>query len=229
MGKKLTTEEFIKKAKEIHGDKYSYDISKYINRRNNIKIECRKHGVFTQQAGSHINGIGCSKCANVCKLTNHEFIQKAKLIHGDKYDYSLVNYKNATIKVEIICPKHGNFKQNTHDHLSGKGCSICRQSKGEQQITKTLIDNDIEFTPQKRFPECKNKKTLPFDFYLPKYNLCIEFQGRQHYEPVKAFGGDDGFDRSLKNDKIKELFCLDNNIKLIKIKYNEKIELDFII
>jgi hypothetical protein len=108
-------------------------------------------------------------------------------------------------------------------HLSGKGCSICNESKGEKLIYNFLVNNNIKFVKQKRFLDCKNVHTLPFDFYLPDYNVCIEYNGEQHYNPVKYFGGIKSFNLQKINDNIKSNYCLQNNIKLIIInKNNEK-------
>ena len=102
-------------------------------------------------------------------------------------------------------------------------CNICskRISKGEYKISNWLKDNKINNMEQYRFDDCRNKYTLPFDFYLPDYNTCIEMDGIQHDEIVEFFGGIDGYNYRKKNDKIKEEFCKKNNIKLIRIKYKD--------
>ena len=125
MGKKLTTKEFIKKAKKIHGDKYDYSNVNYINSRKKVEIICSKHGKFQQKANNHLNGSGCIKCGGKFKKTLKIFIENSKKIHGDKYDYSSVKYVNNFTKIEIICSKHGKFQQNPANHLSGQGCPNC--------------------------------------------------------------------------------------------------------
>ncbi len=127
MPKKLTTEEFIEKAKAVHGDKYDYSKTNLDNRDENgrVCIICSKHGEFWQTPKSHLNGYGCAKCAGCAKMTTQEFIEKAKIIHGDKYDYSKVNYVNTNTKVCIICPVHGEFMQSPNSHLRGAGCPFC--------------------------------------------------------------------------------------------------------
>jgi hypothetical protein len=158
------------------------------------------------------------------KLTTEEFIKDAKLIWGNRFDYSLSNYLSGKAKVLIICKEHGDFVQRASAHLDGQGCPSCRVSKGELEISKILNKNNIEFKIQYKFSECKNIKELPFDFYLSNYNICIEYNGEQHYRPVDYFGGDERFITQLKTDKIKEEYCILNNILLIVIKYNENIE-----
>ena len=101
MSKKLSTEQFIEKAKLVHGDKYDYSVSEYIGYHNRIKIKCKKCGnVFEQFVSKHLSGSNCNICHNGEAISLEEFIEKAKLTHGDKYDYSLVEYKNSKTKVK---------------------------------------------------------------------------------------------------------------------------------
>jgi len=158
------------------------------------------------------------------KLTTEEFIEKAKKIHGNKYDYSKSIFINTRTKLEIICPIHGIFYQKANGHLNGKGCSKCNSSKGEIEVRKFLTNNNIIFEEQKRFKDCKNKLPLPFDFYIPSLNTVIEFQGEQHYTPMKYSNSKEKFIKTKINDKIKKEFCISNNINFIEIKYNEDIE-----
>ncbi len=126
MGKKLTQEEFIEKAKLKHGDKYDYSMVEYKNVRTNVIIVCRKHGEFSQKPNKHISGQGCMMCRSEKNtLTTNVFIEKAILMHKDRYDYSLVDYKYTKNKVIIICKEHGEFKQTPMTHLRGTGCPIC--------------------------------------------------------------------------------------------------------
>jgi len=156
------------------------------------------------------------------KKTAEEFIIEAIKVHGNKYDYSKVNYKGALKKIEIICKKHGSFLQTPNKHLLDRGCPICNSSKGELQIRKFLDKNQIKYIHQKKFNECKNIKPLPFDFYLSEYNTCIEFDGKQHFEPIENWGGESNLMEIQKRDKIKTNYCKKNNINLIRIKFYEK-------
>ena len=224
INKKINNNEFIERAKLIHGDKYDYSLVNYINAKTKITIICKEHGEFNQIASSHTDQkTGCSFCSKKHNYTTDEFIERARLIHGDRYDYSLVNYVNNYTKIEIICPEHGLFEPRPKNHLNGSGCPICRESKGEKEIRKYLIKNNINFKPQHTFQNCRNKKLLPFDFYLPDYNICIEYNGLQHYKPITWFGGEEGFIKQQKRDIIKMEYCKNNNIPLIIIKYNEPI------
>lgn len=125
MGKKLTTEEFIKRAREVHGDKYDYSKVEYDGSHKKVCIICPKHGEFWQDPSSHLAGFGCAECTGRKISSTENWIKKAKKIHGDKYNYSKVEYKNNKTKVCIVCPEHGEFWQTPHDHLEGKGCQKC--------------------------------------------------------------------------------------------------------
>ncbi len=126
MPNKLTTEQFIEKAKEVHGDKYDYSLTKYTNTLHKVKIICPEHGEFEQNANSHLTGNGCNKCWRKRNTTTKEqFIEKARKVHGDKFDYSLVEYLGSHYKVKIICPQHGEFEQKSSSHLAGNGCNDC--------------------------------------------------------------------------------------------------------
>lgn len=129
--KKHDVQSFIKKAISIHGDKYSYThLDALKNTRAKVKIECKEHGIFIQIADQHIHGRGCPKCAiNTIQAKTsmglNDFVKLANIVHGGKYDYSLVDYRNGHTKVKIICPVHGVFEQRPHGHLQKRGCEDC--------------------------------------------------------------------------------------------------------
>ena len=130
--KRSTTEEFIVKAKVIHGDRYGYALVEYVGNAIKVKIICSKHGTFEQTPSEHLVGSGCNKCgidvrAEIRRKTTEQFIASSHEVHGDRYDYSLVDYLGAQEKVTIICPKHGPFEQSPNGHRSGKGCSDCAE------------------------------------------------------------------------------------------------------
>jgi hypothetical protein len=120
-----TTEEWVKKAKEIHGDKYNYEKVDYKTSKSKVIIICREHGEFLQIPADHVNGFNCYKCSGNYIPTTEEWILKAKEIHSDTYDYSKVDYKKCDIKIYIICKIHGEFLQTPNAHLQGYGCSKC--------------------------------------------------------------------------------------------------------
>lgn len=216
--KKLDVTKFIKKAFIIHGRKYDYSGVTYVNNHTKISIGCPVHGEFWQEPSSHLNGSGCPKCAkNGVLLDIEEFIKKARISHGDYFDYSKVNYTNAKTKVCIICPRHGEFWQAASSHLSGKGCPKCKSSKLENIVLTGLNKNHISNIFQFKLKNL-GKKTI--DFYLPKYKIAIECQGEQHYVPTmfgnmtKEEANDNLFKRQIL-DQEKYISCLKEKIELV--------------
>ncbi len=226
---KHTTKSFINSAKKIHGYKYNYSNTDYKNNKSKVKIICPIHGIFEQRAGAHISKNrphGCPACDKSQKLKTEEFIEMANKIHSNKYSYEKTTYKSARDKVIIICKIHGEFEQLAKVHIHNKcGCPKCFESKGEIDIKNWLIKNNISFLTQHKFHDCKNINYLLFDFYLPEYNMCIEYDGRQHFEAIDYFGGEKTLKSIKKRDNIKNKYCKENNIKLLRIKYNQDIDL----
>ena len=217
VGRNLTNDDFIKKCKDIHGDKYDYTLVNFTKSQNYIDIICKEHGHFRQKASNHINQKqNCPKCMGR-NLTNNDFIEKCKEIHCDIYDYSKTEY-NGSEKIIIICKEHGSFKQTPSHHLSGQGCVKCKSSKGEKTIINILNNIKIDFKYQHKFSDLSNHK---FDFYLPTSNLCIEYDGVQHFKPVKYFGGVLAFENQKIRDDIKNEYCIKKNINILRIPYTE--------
>ena len=147
MNKKYMLSEWITKARIVHGDKYDYNKVVYLGNKNKVIIICPEHGEFMQTPSHHTNrGQGCPKCGKLSmalkqSISTDSFISKAKLIHKDKYDYSLVEYVNCKTKVTIICPIHGEFEQAPNNHLSGGGCEKC----GEVRTGLSKRSNTYDF------------------------------------------------------------------------------------
>lgn len=228
--KKLNNKEFIEKSKSKYGDKYNYDLVKYKGMFIKVKIFCNTcKNYFSQAPATHLNkSCGCPMCIGFYKTTE-KFINESKLIHGDKYNYNKVEYTKALIKVKIICPIHGEFLQTPNSHLSGQGCPRCKESKGERVVAQFLDSLNIKHEREKRFKDCKNIRSLPFDFYLPDHNVCIEYDGQQHYiQKYKSFGANKeksefNYKRLKNNDEIKNNYCKNKNITLIRIRFDESI------
>jgi hypothetical protein len=215
-------EQFINQSIDIHKNKYNYSKVEYKNTMTKVEIICPNHGIFEQIPNSHLRGDGCNKCGDLMvaeKLVNSkdEFVILSNNVHGNIYDYSKVEYKNSKTKVKISCYKHGIFEQTPNSHLRENGCPVCKSSKGEKMIYKILNNYKIKFSREHKFENCKNLKELPYDFYLKKYNTCIEFHGNQHFEKNDFFGGEIAFLENKKRDEIKEIYCKDNNIPLVII------------
>jgi len=229
---KLTLNEFRARAAIVHKNKYDYSKFIYVNSKTKGMIICPIHGEFLQIPNAHLI-MGCDLCGQARagirrRISSEEFVRKSMEKHGDVYNYSDVKYINAHKKVIIICTYHGEFLQNPHNHLLGKGCPQCRVSKGERKIIQFLSNNKIEYMFQKTFPDCRNPKTnykLKFDFYIPNKNLLIEYDGQQHFIPGYIGGNYFTDNNDLQElqfrDNIKTSYASKNNINFLRINYQD--------
>jgi very-short-patch-repair endonuclease len=240
IGRYRTREEWVVLFDKLYNNKYNYSqIPKNFGVNDKIKIICPEHGEFEKLVSNHIylGKQGCPVCGKEIGYKKHthnilDVIVKARKIHFDDYEYNISGYVNTLSKIEIICHKHGSFSQKISNHLQGQGCPICNKSKGELKIRKWLIENQIEYLQQKKMDGCINPITgysLFFDFYLPLHNICVEFDGEQHFKSTKRFGGYDAFEKTKSSDKIKNEFCKEKGIELIRIPYNQIKEIDNIL
>ena len=216
----LTTKEFIKKAKDIHGDKYDYSKVNYVNSYTKVCIICPEHGEFWQDPHTHLSGCGCKECSKEYRSIIQSrgvdwFIEKARKVHCDKYDYSKVKYVNKDTKVCIICPEHGEFWQTPKSHSEGYGCSICGSSHLELQVFKLLKDNGYTFEVEKTFDWLKNINNLYLDFYIPNIKIAIECQGKQHFISSDFYGGEKTLNEIKERDLLKRKLCDKNGIKIL--------------
>jgi len=228
---KYTTEEFIKEAISIHGTFYGYSEVNYVNNKMKVNIICPVHGGFWITPSMHLYGKGCLSCKMEKRVAHRamNFLSKAISRYGEKFDYSEVLYKGHNNKVRIICRKHGAFYIIPNYHLRGLGgCPHCKCSKGEEAIRKWLVENRIKFTPYYSYSDLKGpgRGHLKFDFYLQKYNSCVEYDGEQHFRPVKFKGISDAeairvFKKGQYYDSLKNQYCEKNSISLLRIPYTK--------
>jgi signal peptidase I len=221
--KKIDTEEFIKRSKKLHGDKYRYDLVRYYKKDISVEIVCPDHGPFFIIPNNHIfNKQGCP----ICSGKNHNtesFIDSAIKFHGDKYNYTQVKYTGNDRPVDIICKKHGVFSMRARFHLSGHGCPSCHLSKGEVLVSTILKKLDIPYIKNKTFKDCLDKSLLRFDFYIAMFNSCIEYDGKQHFEFIPSmYRNFNDFLAAKRRDEIKNRYCYDKGIRLIRIPYTLK-------
>jgi hypothetical protein len=179
-----TKEEFIEKARRVHGDKFDYSKVNYTNNKTPVIITCPDHGDFLQRPDRHLFGAGCPECGKESngekhRLSPEEFIKRAKEIHDNKYDYSKVNYINMGTTVIITCPKHGDYETTPSSHIYSKvGCPKCSESLGERKVRILLENLGIYNKQYYRYQNGRNSCSM--DFWIPEYNLYIEVQGYQH-------------------------------------------------
>lgn len=197
-----------------------------------IKLECNicnnmwktSYNSYMAQPSSK-----CRKCINKQKLTETEavniIINKCTLRNYTYIKFKDDKYVNNKSKIMLICNKHKHIWSLTYYNFinSDNGCPLCKESKGELTIRTYLENSNIAFIRQKQFDKCTHINNLSYDFYLPDYNMCIEFDGRQHFAAYKYFGGDDAFKKIKLRDKIKDEYCNLNNIRLLRINYKQNI------
>lgn len=225
-GKDMNTDEFIRRANIKHNGKYLYNKALFLGSHAKLCIICPVHGEFWQQANNHLSGNGCPKCAreNVhmgrC-FDKSVFLERSVEVHGDKYNYSMVNYYNIDTNVCIICPIHGTFFQTPYKHINCKhGCPKCNSSKLENEIRQLLLKHGIKHEEQKTFEWLKNKRPMFLDFYLPTFNVAIECQGGQHFAPVDFAGkgnewAANNFTKTIERDEKKRSLCEKHKVKLL--------------
>jgi hypothetical protein len=192
----------------------------------------------------HLRGAGCAKCAQM-KISGHlnnmtlngqaskfvsidDFISRARAIHGNRYNYSKTVYRKSTVKVEIICPKHGSFWKEPNGHIHHKqGCPKCQLSKGELAIAVYFEKSAISYEMQKTFVGLvgKNGGSLKFDFYIPSRNMLIEYDGEHHFG-CKTYKdrrfSQEQIDNLQRNDRAKDAYAGKNGIGLLRIPFTEK-------
>lgn len=209
-------------------------VGTYINARTPILHYCEVHQTFWEISPSAaLQGQGCQQCrsekiGDALKKGKEQYLEELSIINPNIVLCG--EYKNATTPTLHKCLIHDYIWSPIPSNiLGGHGCPKCSESKGEKQITLWLEQNKMINIPQKRFADCCDVKPLPFDFYIPGLNVCIEYQGEQHYRPVNFGGINDeeaynNFITTQYHDEIKRNYCMKNNIKLICIPYWENID-----
>lgn len=190
-----------------------------------VAIRHKKCGTtFMMQPESFKTGHRCRKCAaketgTKLKISDSDFYSRVYTLLG--HDYEVSGYTSRNESVQVKHKKCGNtWYTVARNLLSGSGCPFCKSSRGERYISNWLRKKSIQYVYQKKFADCKDQRPLPFDFYLPKLNLIIEYDGRQHFHKSDDFfGGSDGYQIRHKHDLIKNQYCKDNNINLLRIPY----------
>ena len=219
---KTTASHYTDDLKKKYGDKFDYSKVEYKGLTVPITIICKKCGkVMRRMPFSHLSCIDCSSKERA--KTTEQFIEDAKKIHGDAFDYSLVNYINVKTQIKLICKKCGEvINKYPNELLAGKGCRNCKIYKGERKIKLWLEHNNITYTRNKDYSKLKDTNPLSYDFYLKDYNMLIEYNGIQHYEFKPYFHKTlHDFHKQLHHDWLKRKYALKNGYKLLTIPYWE--------
>ena len=176
-GNRRSLQEFIRRARLLHGDKYDYSRTVYVNSVTPAEIICPEHGSFWQVPQDHITKHGCAACAGLKPIAKSEFLQRATAAHGERYDYSQVDWSGQNQAVVIVCPVHGSFDQVPKSHMNGRGCRHCAReatsSKGERELADWLQGMGLRVLRNER----ETLGGLEMDVYLPDQQLAIEYNG----------------------------------------------------
>ena len=210
--------DFMEKSRLTHGDTYDYCKVEYFGAQIKVCIICKIHGEFFQTPNNHYLGCGCQTCSYIyrankqCSYTE-EFIEKVKQIHGDKYDYSMVEYIRANEKVIIICKKHGEYQQTPSSHLMGQECPRCA-NKTEGKLFEKIKNIYPTIVAQFKQEWCKKKFKLSYDFCIYEHKIIIELDGAQHFQQISNWQTPE---QTFENDKFKEQCANDNNYSVIRL------------
>nr|DAN11163.1 MAG TPA: restriction enzyme [Herelleviridae sp.] len=156
------------------------------------------------------------------RKTQKEFNEEVLNLVGDDYVF-LENYINTYTPIKVkhkVCKAE--YKVAPRDFLKGLRCPVCSSSRGEKSLVEYFIKKGIKYETQKSYPDLKNERRLYFDFYLPELNTVIEYNGKQHYEPIEFFGGGEDFRKQEKNDRVKKEYARKNSIRYLEIPYTFK-------
>lgn len=223
-------EQYVDEVNQIHNHNIVV-IGEYVGNRTCILHKCVIDGyVWSATPGNILKGSGCPMCASekqkLRQMKSHDDYVAQVAVINPNIDV-IDQYIGAEIKILHKCKIDGHeWHVLPSNILSGHGCPVCNASRGEREIINYLIKHNIIYIPQYTFDKCKNKKMLPFDFYLPDYNICIEYDGEQHYRPVDYFGGECGFKQRQYNDSIKTTYCQLHGIQLLRIKYDQDVGIE---
>lgn len=235
--RQTTFEDFLARARRKYGDKYTYfkNSFKYYpeTTRTFVKIKCPKHGIFTTRVDQHLSekSYGCPKCSwkdskKYMLVTRDRFILQSSKRNHYRYNYDDMIYVDQnTIAKNITCPVHGHFDQDPKIHIIGQGCRLCNSSKGEMKILYFLNFNKTKFIKEYVIPGYRYR----YDFYIPELNLLIEFDGLQHFNAIKHYGGEEGLKKIQYRDSIKNTVAENFGYRLLRLNYKQLKNLDVIL
>ena len=224
-----TLQYYKQKLQQLWKDKIKFQFDNdYHYSETKVNCVCNNNHKWKSIIYTLLKGHGCLQCAGKKRLTQQQ-AQRRLLLRDDQFYFLPFVYKNIRTKIRCVCKRCGGQWLADFTHLTSKnektGCPICRRSRGQLELQSFLKTNNIKYEPQKTFESCRgNRKKLLFDYYLPKYNICIQIQGIQHFKSIVKFGGDSGFQIVQKYDCIKRQYCAKNKIQLIYINNKSNVK-----
>lgn len=229
-GRKVTSlEEFIERAKLVHGDKYTYEkVVPFKDQTEIVIIHCPIHGDFKQSPAHHLAGSGCKFCKREEQTyKTADFLKEAELAFPNQFTFDIdSDFLPADKLFTVTCKFCGNsFKTYRRDFLGSSGCKCCSDSRwiGEDRIRKFLLLKGVNFKTNKTFPDLKDREALSYDIYVENRKLLIEYNGSQHYEFNSWYHvSEQDFHRQLHHDWLKRKYARDHNINLEVISYKDK-------
>lgn len=226
-GHKKRHEDFIKEMFDLNPE--IVILSKYKNNHEKVEYKCNKClKQFSQRPMNLLQNPTCPSCRDRKRRTTNDF--KEDLLKYNPDVTLLGDFKNFQTKVFVKCNKcKYEWEALPQNLLRGHACPKCNQSLGERKIIEILDKLKVDYNYKYPFDDCVDKFVLPFDFYIPKYNLCIEYDGIQHFQPVAHFGGEEQLKIQKRHDEIKDKYCKDNGIRLLRIKYTKLNQIEDII
>tara|TARA_R110002167_G_scaffold339591_1_gene547441 strand:- start:49 stop:1068 length:1020 start_codon:yes stop_codon:yes gene_type:complete len=229
--KRLETEEIVESFRKVHGNIYDYSKLGYKNNKEKVTIICEKHGEFKKRIDMHRKGSGCPLCYAIsgskrCSfLTNEKVISRFQKTHGNRYDYSKIQYENRRTKIIIICKVHGEFMQRSDMHKAGNGCPECGKNQIAEPLFREVLESIISTFGKFEFPNIRPEwlrnpetgRALELDCYNEELAIAFELQGRHHYKPIKAWGGEERFAKVIRRDSHKLTGCGKRRVQLFRI------------
>lgn len=234
-GTRMNTNLFTKKLYQIYPS-FPHSLEKfcYVKATKKATFVCKEHGDYLATPNMVLSGKGgCPKCCGRNKTTE-EFLAEVRARQPELFglcDYSQTNYLDTGHKITVGCSKHNLFRVSPSNHLRGQGCPKCNVSTGQLRVRSILESSRIQFEEEHTFQDLRGSSgtKFRFDFYLPDYKVAIEYDGLQHFQPVKWSSSwtDEQAQQELEaiqqRDAIKTQYCLDHGIQLIRIKYNQQV------
>lgn len=204
-------------------------VGDYLGHKNKTQHYCKIHNcLFDSTPENMLNGCGCKQCcvekmANKKRKTHEQYVIELKNVNPDII--VLDTYIEALTPILHKCLIDGyEWNVRPSNILRGDGCPRCNESSGERQVRQWLEKNNISYIFQHTYKDCRDINLLPFDFYLPDFNTIVEYDHKQHFEPVEHFGGQESFEKTVKHDKMKNEYCKNNGISLLRIPYFKNVE-----